>query len=117
MKKLRDQHKGMVTCRLCKGDHWTSKCPYKDSLGANSIQDLEESGEELVRGAGYGAYGVLCAAVVANKPEPPTAAAAVASGGGGGGASGGKYVPPNRREGEGGRRGETLGSRMNRDGT
>ena len=21
-----------VSCRICKGDHWTSKCPYKDSM-------------------------------------------------------------------------------------
>ena len=28
----------MVVCRLCKGDHWTLKCPYKDTLGA--IADL-----------------------------------------------------------------------------
>ena len=23
---------GKVACRLCKGDHFTAKCPYKDSL-------------------------------------------------------------------------------------
>jgi hypothetical protein len=23
---------GKVMCRLCKGDHFTAKCPYKDSL-------------------------------------------------------------------------------------
>ena len=23
---------GKVVCRLCKGDHFTAKCPYKDSL-------------------------------------------------------------------------------------
>ena len=23
---------GKVLCRLCKGDHFTAKCPYKDSL-------------------------------------------------------------------------------------
>jgi len=45
LKKLRDQAKGMVTCRVCKGDHWTSRCPYKDSLGANTMKELEESGE------------------------------------------------------------------------
>lgn len=22
-----------ISCRLCKGDHFTSKCPYKDTLG------------------------------------------------------------------------------------
>lgn len=24
---------GKVVCRLCKGDHFTAKCPYKDTLG------------------------------------------------------------------------------------
>lgn len=23
---------GKVVCRLCKGDHFTAKCPYKDTL-------------------------------------------------------------------------------------
>ena len=23
---------GKVVCRICKGDHFTGKCPYKDSL-------------------------------------------------------------------------------------
>jgi len=22
-----------VTCRICQGEHFTAKCPYKDSLG------------------------------------------------------------------------------------
>lgn len=44
LKKLRDQSKGMVTCRICKGDHWTSKCPYKDSLGVTAMKELEEQG-------------------------------------------------------------------------
>ena len=45
LKKLKEQQKGMVTCRICKGDHWTTKCPYKDTLAATTIQELEESGE------------------------------------------------------------------------
>lgn len=36
-----DKHEAMkqqlqnkkILCRICKGDHFTSKCPYKDSLG------------------------------------------------------------------------------------
>ena len=24
--------KGVVKCRNCNGDHWTSKCPYKDTV-------------------------------------------------------------------------------------
>ena len=30
LKKLQSQR--LVMCRVCKGDHWTTKCPYKDSL-------------------------------------------------------------------------------------
>ena len=24
--------KGIVKCRICKEDHWTTQCPYKDTL-------------------------------------------------------------------------------------
>lgn len=30
--KLNKAGAGKVLCRLCKGDHFTAKCPYKDSL-------------------------------------------------------------------------------------
>jgi hypothetical protein len=30
---------GNVACRLCKGNHYTAKCPYKDTLG-----NLENNG-------------------------------------------------------------------------
>ncbi|QQP49847.1 Eukaryotic translation initiation factor 3 subunit G [Caligus rogercresseyi] len=26
-------NKGMIKCRICKEDHWTTTCPYKDTLG------------------------------------------------------------------------------------
>ena len=45
LRKLKDQQKTMVTCRICKGDHWTSKCPYKDTLGASTMKELEDSRE------------------------------------------------------------------------
>lgn len=95
LKKLRDQHKGMVTCRLCKGDHWTSRCPFKDSLGANAMKELEDS---------------------AGGPKTDSQPSAAAGGAGLGppGGGGGKYVPPNQRGGERGK-GDMLGSRMNRD--
>ena len=32
--KLTQAGAAKVTCRLCKGDHYTARCPYKDSLGA-----------------------------------------------------------------------------------
>jgi hypothetical protein len=34
---------GNVACRLCKGKHYTAKCPYKDTLG-----NLENNGNDLV---------------------------------------------------------------------
>ena len=30
---LKSQSKGVVKCRICKEDHWTTNCPYKDTLG------------------------------------------------------------------------------------
>ena len=30
-----------VMCRICKGEHWTTKCPYKDTL--SSLEDLLET--------------------------------------------------------------------------
>ena len=26
-------NRGVVKCRICKEDHWTTNCPYKDTLG------------------------------------------------------------------------------------
>ncbi len=40
--KLKSQR--IVMCRVCKGDHWTTKCPYKDSL--------EPLQKELLQGGG-----------------------------------------------------------------
>jgi len=31
---------GKVVCRLCKGDHFTAKCPYKDSLAGLETADI-----------------------------------------------------------------------------
>ncbi|KAF9220851.1 translation initiation factor 3, RNA-binding subunit [Gyrodon lividus] len=61
---------GKVVCRLCKGDHFTAKCPYKDSLA-----DLETA--EITPPDGFA----------------PTAEVAPAA------SSGGKYVPPSMRAG------------------
>ena len=67
-------NKGVVKCRICKEDHWTTQCPYKDTLGP-----LKESLTTPVdRDGADGA--------------PTAAPAAVA---------GGKYVPPSKRGSEG----------------
>ncbi|ELT93683.1 hypothetical protein CAPTEDRAFT_160910 [Capitella teleta] len=76
----------MVSCRICKGDHWTTKCPYKDSLAP-----LQESLDEKKKDGD---------AVDAAPGAPPGGAAAAK-------APGGKYVPPNLRDG-GNRRGESM---------
>lgn len=34
--KLKSQK--LVSCRICKGDHWTTKCPYKDTLGPLQVK-------------------------------------------------------------------------------
>ncbi|KAF9108851.1 translation initiation factor eIF3 subunit g, partial [Mortierella sp. AM989] len=37
---LKDQLKNKkILCRICKGDHFTTKCPYKDSLGPLGVGD------------------------------------------------------------------------------
>ncbi|KAI0765127.1 translation initiation factor 3, RNA-binding subunit [Fomes fomentarius] len=64
---------GKVVCRLCKGDHFTAKCPYKDSLNG-------------LEGAETPPFGVDDT----GTPAEPAAAAPAAS-------SGGKYVPPSMR--------------------
>merc|ERR1712170_306203 len=79
----------MVSCRICKGDHWTTRCPYKDTLAPlqESLDDKKKPEDEAA--------------------EAATPSAAPKPGGGGGGGAGGKYVPPNMREG-GNRRGDSM---------
>jgi len=62
--------KGVVKCRTCQGDHWTTKCPFKDT-------------------------GILPGGKV---PEPVPMPGAVAGDDKKAGASG-KYIPPSMREG------------------
>jgi len=61
---------GKVVCRICKGAHFTAKCPYKDTLGG-----LEESTPNFDDDAPSGTE-------PAAAPGPST---------------GGKYVPPSMR--------------------
>lgn len=86
-----------VSCRLCKGDHFTSKCPYR--------QELELVG---IRGGKFRLSFVLSPfSIIDNRPDAPpsedlpqTDAPAAASGSG-------KYVPPSMRSGAG-RGGESM---------
>eukprot|EP00795_Rhopilema_esculentum_P010748 gene10748-19535_t len=86
LKKLQGQK--IVKCRVCKGDHWTTKCPYKDSL--SSLQQKEESDKAATQ-------------------KDPARQAPVASAPGG---QPSKYVPPSLRGGDGApKRGETMQGR------
>ncbi|KAI8060220.1 eukaryotic translation initiation factor 3 subunit G-domain-containing protein [Gongronella butleri] len=78
--KARSQLKAKnITCRICKGDHFTSKCPYKDSM-----QPLDEiaSSLEAVK------FEASAESSRANTPEPTAPAPAL---------GGSKYTPPHLR--------------------
>jgi len=88
-----------VSCRLCKGDHFTSKCPYRQELELVGIR-----GGKL-----YLLFVPFPFSIIDNYPDappsddlPPTDAPAAASGTG-------KYVPPSMRAGAG-----RVGESMNR---
>jgi len=70
---------GKVVCRLCKGDHFTAKCPYKDSLAGLESADVLPPDDGI-------------------SAENPAAAS---------GSTGGKYIPPSMRSGRG--PGESMG--------
>eukprot|EP00242_Pyramimonas_sp_CCMP2087_P003719 CAMPEP_0198212412 /NCGR_PEP_ID=MMETSP1445-20131203/25955_1 /TAXON_ID=36898 /ORGANISM="Pyramimonas sp., Strain CCMP2087" /LENGTH=199 /DNA_ID=CAMNT_0043886845 /DNA_START=110 /DNA_END=705 /DNA_ORIENTATION=- len=75
---LANQNASLLVCRICgkKGDHWTSKCPYKDLAAAKGMATGErppgEDGESMLGAPKSGSY------------VPPSM-----RGGGGGGAGGG----------------------------
>jgi len=100
--RLKETNKGVVKCRICKEDHWTTQCPYKDKIGL--LKDLPGEGDDKASPTGTtpagGAIGAAGAA---------TAAGAAA------GAVKGAYVAPGRREG--GRVGESMNDRRRTEDT
>jgi len=87
-KQLQSKGAGKVVCRLCKGDHFTAKCPYKDSLAGLDAGDTGAGPDDDVL-----------------APSNDTGAAAPA----GSSSTGGKYVPPSMRFGAGRGAGESMG--------
>ncbi|XP_058508472.1 eukaryotic translation initiation factor 3 subunit G isoform X1 [Solea solea] len=85
MNKLKGQK--IVSCRICKGDHWTTRCPYKDTLGPMQKELAEQLG--LSTGDKDKPAG--------SEPEPAQPAQSKT----------GKYVPPSLRDGST-RRGESM---------
>ncbi|GAB1602769.1 eukaryotic translation initiation factor 3 subunit G-like isoform X1, partial [Argonauta hians] len=79
---LKIKSQKIVTCRICKGDHWTTRCPYKDTL--QPLQDNLKEGEKKQDAAAPGA-------------RPGSLASKT-----------GKYVPPSLRDGANKGRGESM---------
>lgn len=88
-KQLKDKK---VTCRYCQGDHFTARCPYKDTLGA-ALGETEEGAEAAAGEGGLSAAG-------AGAP---------------GGAGGSRYVPPSMRAGAKAGPGQTMNGPGGRD--
>ncbi|KAK5167211.1 translation initiation factor eIF3 subunit g [Saxophila tyrrhenica] len=90
-KKADALKKMQIKCRICQGDHFTTKCPFKDTMApegeaAGPPPDMDE------RMGGGGAEGGL------------------------GGGIGGSYVPPHMRKGAGASSGgERMGGKFERD--
>ncbi|KAK3087192.1 hypothetical protein FSP39_002910 [Pinctada imbricata] len=87
----------LVSCRICKGDHWTTKCPYKDTLGPlqENLQDNKPATPDAAPAAGPA------------QPAPVGPAKT----------PGGKYVPPSLRDGAAKGRGETMSSKRDESAT
>ena len=88
-----------VKCRICDGDHFTARCPFKDTMAP--------IGEDGDVGPSKGAAGV--AAALDEEDEGPGAPGKLGSGGGGG------YVPPHLRKGGAATTGERMGGKYEKD--
>lgn len=81
-----------VKCRICDGEHFTARCPFKDTMAP--------MGEDGAGGAGgAGADG---------EEEGPLKEGGLGTGGGG-------YVPPHLRKGGAAGAGERMGGKYERD--
>lgn len=88
-KKKAELVKATVTCRICKGEHFTARCPFKGTMAPE--------GEPAV-----------------GEPVADPMAEVSMGGAGGGGKS--SYVPPHLRGAGGGERtGEKMGGKYERD--
>ncbi|XP_017781921.1 PREDICTED: eukaryotic translation initiation factor 3 subunit G [Nicrophorus vespilloides] len=74
--------KNVVKCRNCQGDHWTSKCPWKDTILAGGKPADDKKGP-TVGGGGAGSSGGP--SISAPGDGPKTAPS--------------KYIPPSMRDG------------------
>lgn len=95
-KKTEALKKMQIKCRICSGDHFTTKCPFKDTMapegeaGAGLAELDGEVGSKTLEGLAGG------------------------MGGAGSGPGGSSYVPPHMRKGGAGS-GERMGGKFERD--
>lgn len=98
-KKTEALKKMQIKCRICSGDHFTTKCPFKDTMAPEGeagagLPDLgDDAGSktmDVISGGGGGGGG---------------------SGGGMSGPGGSSYVPPHLRQGASASGGETMNGR------
>jgi translation initiation factor 3 subunit G len=71
-----------VQCRLCKGEHWTTKCPYKDNLQSITDSYAEKQNEN----------------VTATANKPPSQGQSATNGPAGDASTGGKWVSQRVRD-------------------
>jgi translation initiation factor 3 subunit G len=71
-----------IVCRVCKGDHWTTKCPYKATLGS-----MEELLDKAKGGADESSTGGPGDSKTSSDPLASSTGAPKAN----------KYVPPSMR--------------------
>jgi len=55
-RKLAEAAKGTVKCRICKEDHWTTRCPYKDELAPLAPEEEPETSSAAPAKAPGGKY-------------------------------------------------------------
>lgn len=86
-KKAEALKKMQIKCRICSGDHFTTKCPFKDTMAPEG--EAAGAPAEVDNGTGTDAGGL--------------------------GGSGGAYVPIHLRKGAAGATGERMGGKFERD--
>ncbi|KAK0672585.1 eukaryotic translation initiation factor 3 subunit G-domain-containing protein [Cercophora samala] len=89
--KLKDKK---VKCRICHGEHFTARCPYKDTMapiGEDAGADVGGMGDESGAAAGAGGAGAPGAGKKGSYVPPALRGAGGAAGAGAGERMGGKY--------------------------
>jgi translation initiation factor 3 subunit G len=81
---------GKVVCRICKGDHFTAKCPHKDTLGS-----LAPGGKHFITNGSC--YCSLNRTIDVLPPTEEDAPDGPGAGGAAAATTGGRYVPPSLR--------------------